>query len=890
MRAIDRFILHVVHNWTNELNEAYSENAIKAFIKKFSEEADDLNIAISEPQLRAYIDRFDTLKNSPKITNKDLNSDYWTISKLIRLVTSTKGAEVPEEMETTPDVVYNQDGLIIYNGSKEGNCLTYGSGEKWCITRGSFGSYRYDPSRKNPTFYLVKDNNLSDSDNKSFFVVVVGSDNTYKVSDRSNNDVGGRGTEWDRWESWSFVEQNFPSIRGLRSTFKYIPLSSTEKMNQSYKNSAIPIREFIKFPYSVKEQYLVVRKGKTLFTDVSTDEFVSKYLPQYPQLATFISTNAGIIPSEILVKHLDKFSNQDTRSIVANMRDKVKIDLLSSETIPFAVKKLLVMVDKWNVPSNERLYVTKDGNAIVKLKFGEEISVGVYTAEDDYPSIKLNQRTLKYLLDYPKLDELPFNSLFKLATDGIVNKEFLVKVIEKAKSEENSAIIVKKVEDGEILVDANSFSSYKIKDGNITELSFSDEEVQAALGEEKDNTAFQQGVVNMVKQSIDSYKNLSLSIDKEAFVSIINSTPYSKRVFTSINTDGQQVILVPEGESRFTLFTRDTGDDKLYNFDTNIDYGKYNDWRERDTSDWMDEGAWRAYFAYLRNENKVYEGNRLSQWFRRSYINNESRKAWFTAQPPLSPTDQYTTAVANGIYYVVNKANPRESLKLSDSGKLVKANIPSAMARQLLGTTQAQATPTAPGARFTTGQAVAAPLRTGRGRPAGGGQPRAAAPAVDAGGDLNVAEVMDETGLQTAFMRMPRSDYRRLNVTTGVRVNPNGDRGAARRNNQLGAAGRVGRVIEVGSSKIYFIRLANQQIIASINIQPGNRNYVLFPNAQGNVMVPMNSPAELMQVLGQRNLAEVQHYMVREYLHHNPHHIDEVKSLLKKHIAETTNQ
>jgi hypothetical protein len=149
---------------------------------------------------------------------------------------------------------------------------------------------------------------------------------------------------------------------------------------------------------------------------------------------------------------------------------------------------------------------------------------------------------------------------------------------------------------------------------------------------------------------------------------------------------------------------------------------------------------------------------------------------------------------------------------------------------------------------------------------------------------------MDETGLLTAFMRMPRSDYRRLNVTTGVRVNPNGDRGAARRNNQLGAAGRVGRVIEVGSSKIYFIRLTNQSIIASINIQPGNRNYVLFPNAQGNVMVPMNSPAELMQVLGQRNLAEVQHYMVREYLHHNPQHLDEVKSLLKKHIAETTNQ
>ncbi len=64
---------------------------------------------------------------------------------------------------------------------------------------------------------------------------------------------------------------------------------------------------------------------------------------------------------------------------------------------------------------------------------------------------------------------------------------------------------------------------------------------------------------------------------------------------------------------------------------------------------------------------------------------------------------------------------------------------------------------------------------------------------------------------------------------------------------------------------------------------------VLFPNAQGNVMVPMNSPSELMQVLQQRNLAEVRNYLVREYVANNPHHLDEVKEILRKHIAETRN-
>jgi hypothetical protein len=296
----------------------------------------------------------------------------------------------------------------------------------------------------------------------------------------------------------------------------------------------------------------------------------------------------------------------------------------------------------------------------------------------------------------------------------------------------------------------------------------------------------------------------------------------------------------------------------------------------------MDEGAWRSYFTWMRNENKVYEGDPVIRMWRNSF-GGEAKRSWFRAQPPFSPTDRYAPATgANGINYLVNKQNSRESLKLSDSGKLVKANIPSALARQLLGATPDEATP------------VVAPTAGRRGRPAGGGQRQAAAPAVPAapaaGEAINVSDVMDETGLLTAFMRLPRADYRRLNVTDAVRVNPNGDRGAARRNNQLGNAGRVQRVLEIGSSKIYFIRLSNQQIIASINVQPGNRNYILMGNEQGNVMIPINSPAELMSVLQQRNLAEVRNYLVREFIANNPQHVNEIREMIKKHIAETQKQ
>ena len=148
---------------------------------------------------------------------------------------------------------------------------------------------------------------------------------------------------------------------------------------------------------------------------------------------------------------------------------------------------------------------------------------------------------------------------------------------------------------------------------------------------------------------------------------------------------------------------------------------------------------------------------------------------------------------------------------------------------------------------------------------------------------------MQETGLETAFLRLPRADYRRLAVANATRVDPNGDRGAARRNNQLGNRGRVGQVIQIGASKIYIIRLANQQIIASINVQPGNRNYVLFGNENGNVALPLNSPAELVNALQQRNLAEMRRYLTQEYLANNPEQLEEVRGLLQQYVTETKN-
>ena len=890
MRPIDKFILHVVHN-LSPLFE-YEQKQMDILIDYYKQEADDLNIQINDNQLKAYIKRFEQLKagiiskggtdllkkvvKQVPVTTPDgetvtrTKNDYEVVvplSQLIKLVTSSKGVEEPEEeMNITPDVVYNENGLIIYNGSKEENCLTFGAGQSWCITRGSFGNYRYDSNRKNPTFYLVKDTNLPDSDRKSFFVVVVGNDNTYKASDRSNNDVGGRATEWDRWEGWSFVESNFPSVRGLRNIFKYIPLSSSEKINQSYKNKAINVREWIKLPFTVKEQYLVVRKGRGLFNDITDDEFVEKYLPKYPQIANTVATNAGIISSVILAKNLEKFSNQDVKSIIANMRDKIELKYLATDDIPFEVKKLLVKFDKWDIPTTERLYTTKDSSTIVKLKLGDDISVGLYQAEDDYPNVKLNKRTSKYLLDYPELDKIPVRNLIKLVQDEVIDKSVIDSVLEKAKTDSDSAIVVK----DNIIIDSNSFASYKIDGEKITQVPFDNEEVQAVFSAQIENEGFQQNALAL----INDRGPIPETIDKDAFISILRATPLENRV---IEYNGNPCVVLTTQSTNHPIVVQNDSRG-AGTFQITAWYGDGVTWRRKggngDFSD--DPEVYRSIFSYLRQKGQTYNDGALLQGLisvSRMYNPRGVIKAIVEAGIPMAADSMYKPVIYENKPYLVNTQNPRTSQTVSDqTGKLVKANIPSSLAARMLG----NAAPAA------IAQAAAATGR--RGRPAGQPNTPQAPAAPVAAGDINVRELMSDTGLETAFLRLPRPILRKLNVTNARRVEPNGDRGVARRNNLLGTRGRVGRTIAIGNSKIYFISLPGGRILASINVQPGNSNYLLFPNEGGNVAVALNSPSDLVSALQQRGLAEHHNYLVREFMSNYPEHTNEVKNILKQHL------
>jgi len=875
---IYKFITYVVSNLYPLLE--YAENIILKYIEQFREEADDLGIQITDNQLRKYIERFDQIKNSPKITDKELKN--YTLSQLIKLITSQEGVSSDEEIDNTPDVVYNEGNKVIYNGSKEGNCIIYGRDEKWCITRGSYGGYRYSKDRGYPTFYLAKNENLPSSNKLSFVAIQVrdtrDESSRYVYTNRNNSPYESSPMNFSGLMSEIPWLADIPNIKGI---LKYIPLTTSEKSTQIYGNSPLDVREWLKLEFPTKKQYLVARKGKKMFDDIYNDEFLSKYLPKFPQLANFVAITPDIFNSDDLLKNLDSFSDNNRRSVTANLRSLLSLSFLTKDIFSFDVKKLITDLKKWDTDNDQRIYVTKDGSTIVLLTLGENIKMSLYQADDDYPNVKLNKRTSKYLLEYPELDKIPFQNLIDLVSEGVVDKSVLNAVLEQAKTDPNSSIIVKEIDGKQILIDSNSFLAYKIEGDTITKISFSDEAVQTVFAQEENNKGFQESALNLIKNN----ENIPSYIDKESFLSIIDSIPYSQRIFDI--SDTLSVILTAQGNEGSNIFATPTFTSStgiLSFLKSTNSYGIGNNWRQHrrgsNISPITTTQQIQSIVNFLRGTNKSLNDTELLNTLNGGSYNSPSVsviKQFVQASPPLSPGNIYRPVIFNDTLLIINTANPRESKQLSDrSGKLVKANISPAQASRLIG-----ATPAAQGA---DAQAVAPVAGAGRrGRPAGvPNAPAAPAANVPAGQGASVAEIMANYQLGNGFTQLPARSFQRLNTNTGIGRQIANNRGASRRNNLLANSGRVVRDIEVGPSNIYIIRLADQSHIASVVVQPGNLHYLITPTSA----VALNSPADLLTALQQRNLAEARGYIMTEYLDRNPHHKGEFKELIKKTITE----
>jgi hypothetical protein len=877
MINIHILIEHIVTNWPF-LIEAMNPKEVQFLTQKFKDEADDFKITISDEDIKNAINTFDTkFKQDPNVTEKDLRK--YSLTQLLKLISTKPGFEkekAERKIETTPDVVYNEDGIVIYSGDVEDKCIKYGAGERWCITKGSYGNYRFDAQRGYPIFYLVKNTNLPDSDPLSFVAIQVRNNGEYVYTNRLNNPHESEEMSFDD------LENDIPylnSIENIKSILKYIPPNIKEKNKEQKFKEGISFNEWSNdLDFNDKKLYLSIRgpiatKEKIagtydripgqLFTNLSTDAFVTKVLPKYDKLTEWLFQNPWIFNFNILLNNIELFKPPYQKSLLIKVNSpghpiNVTGNDILNRKFDFNINKTLVSTNKIPNDKNNNFYLTENGNAIVNVRYDRNgIEVDVITEDETYKDIKLSKRTQKYLFDYPGIVNIPLDSLARAIQVNDLDSDKITDVINAARKSNDTSKKIIKVGNTEVLFDTsgNLLKTYQIENNSIKPVDNNNEDVIKATNQFIEDASSNEEIQNNLVTSILNRRPM---FNDKISLKVLENTPKDKliRGLEGIipYNDTLYSFVLPE---RFEFKGFESIDGRMIDRQLNVN---------------PEMGA--AYGEFLKNNNigltnamiiNMFESNR----WRTPYPS----KVVFASVPnlPYAENSTYRLAVNDGKIYIVNTANPAESFRISEkTGRILSARAPR--------TATTRPTP----AQLGAGERVAAPLDGPgrRGRPAGGtNRP------IEGNISDDLTTTLTNSGLLNSFDQLPIGVRSRF-FGDSTRGNLRNDRGVSRRDNLLGNLGHVDYVRIVGPSAIYGIQLESGNVVASIVAQPGNSHWLITQNGAFS----LDSPANLVAALRQRNLTEIRDYIVNEYMERNPNQVNELKDTIKKHIKEIKNK
>jgi hypothetical protein len=855
-----------VDNWNYPLNEdeiKLDRNKQK-FFDKFKDEADTYNIDIDDDTLKKYIIDFDRIKNSPDVTIKDLGDPRVSLKQLIRWInTSSKAPNTAEkEIEQNPDVIYqSEDGnFVIYDGSKNDRCITFGAGEKWCITRGAFSSYRYSEERGFPVFYLARNKSLPKEDKLSFVAIQVrdpqlkNESNRYVYTNRKNSPYESRPMSFEQLlDEVPWLKE----IPDLKTKLRYVPLSTAEKTANKLTGRGTTYEEWLDLPYNSKEAYLTARGQNfaryspsgtdlDLFTDMGYNEFITQELPkpENKEIAKFIAVTPNLIPFRFLLKNLSSFTDSNRKSIIANFRENLlPEEWLNDRKIPFDVKVLLFKLNKWFTKPSETVFTINNDKTIVYLT--DKPQLGIYTASESYPKVKVNAKTIKTILDSPEFDPtsknykpLPINIVLKLLEVDGLDPSSASKLSSMITN--NPSIIKVTNDEGDLLINKDDLSSFIIKDGELTKTDIDSKTIEDL---QDSNPEALETLKSSVKDILFKFIQLQYNLDRGPLYNYYNNILNSKApIFHSalqslqspttidFGNNNKQDLLSYQRSGNLAFFgvpyqkaeiPRNTI--SIASSPSRISVGATNRLVSL-TSDQIEK-----YIAYLKSNNLLFNSNALLNAIRNGELSSESIKLLIQAGLPVSEEGTYKVAIIDNALYFINKADVSASLKVTPNGRVTRASA--AVIRQFSPQT---ATP-----RTRAPRQAAEPAAT----PATGtATPTAGATAPAAGG---ISQAIETAGLTTGFNALPAAYRNRILGGEIIQT----DRGASKRNEALGNRGRVTQIVSAGQSRFYIIRLSGETptYIGQASFQPEAAHYIITSTRAFNMGRVGNFLASLQQ-------------------------------------------
>jgi hypothetical protein len=863
-------LLEYIEKHYDRLVEAYGKAVVDAVKADFKKQMTDnpgvpgfsdpiTKKPFTDDQLDTFIDAFDKIRSSLPSPQNDIynyttSKDKFELDDFFSLLAKKDKLTSKKDKEAEiPDVIYSsEDGNIkIFNGNREDLCTRFSREVPWCITKGSWTGYRYDPNRGYPTFYLVKNSNLPDNDKLSFVAIQARANDNWVYTNRKNNPYESRVMNWETLNSeipW------LSQIPDAKSKMPWVDISDQEKEERSFRDKPIPYSTWdLYLTPNQKLRYINIRNGRQnygdngkLFSDMSEEKFVSEYFPKLDKSLRGNLLRNQTLNIDYLVDNYENpnFTDEDKALILRFylQEGRLNIDkaeeLLEKTTVPFQLKKDIITKNKIAENNRYRFFINNE-NEIVEIIFNQslsDINIKTFTNKNGVTLSKeikdVTPKTgTKYLLNYPELDTFPFKVLLKLAGSEIIPDDLIKKVIEKAKNDPNSSIIVRELEDGStFLIDTNAFEAYKSQNGQLNKIPFDSEEIQNILSNEQGNN----GVIDNILEIFTNAKRIPDSISKQTILSLTKNLEPEKRFITF---RGEPAFLIPAENINDTNLFKILYLNKNGGLQYPILYGGEGEYWREPNRDWQTAFTpedFRFSSDYFRSKQETYSDDNLRDIFQSAPRGGQAIVNFINSNPPLNPANIYRPIIYQNSLYLFNTQNPGNSLRLGAGGRLINKSFNNRDVAAI------------------TGQEVPAARRVRQAAPAAGGEEAGAETpaAAPAAGEANeaTAAIIEEYGLTNGVNALPTA-LRNIILAGRVIATDNGFQGV---NNALGNRGRVVRIIANGSNRMYIIRLTSGTYIARVSYQPGARHYIITANNAFRI----NRVGDFIDALTARNLAE----------------------------------
>jgi hypothetical protein len=231
----------------------------------------DLHNIKTPDDLYKIVDNFYIEKSKPGITFFQKNEKILDLYlNLILPKEKIKDYGTSIHNPINKDIVYEDENILIVKGGSKSKCITYGQGERWCISQlenNYFNTYRLN---YNATIYFVLQKNLPKNHHEKLLVILNYGNNQYGLADRTNN--GNRHGGPDVAIPWNKIEAQIANLKNKEDYFKQTLITDKEK-----EFSNLP-----KITDSLIDYFNNNLKGFIISDEpVTIDDYIREYIIKY---------------------------------------------------------------------------------------------------------------------------------------------------------------------------------------------------------------------------------------------------------------------------------------------------------------------------------------------------------------------------------------------------------------------------------------------------------------------------------------------------------------------------------------------------------------------------------------------------------------------------------